>query len=84
MSDLPIVIVGAGHAGGRCAERLRHFGWQGGIVLVGDEPCLPYERPPLSKGMLVDDVEPRPSFVIDLDMLSGLDIRHLAGQVVQW
>lgn len=83
MSDLPIVIVGAGHAGGRCAERLRHFGWQGGIVLVGDEPCLPYERPPLSKGMLVDEVEPRPSFVIDLDMLSGLGIEHVAGQVVQ-
>ncbi|CAN7629411.1 NAD(P)/FAD-dependent oxidoreductase [Rhizobium sp. LjRoot254] len=80
---LPIVIVGAGHAGGRCAERLRHFGWQGGIVLVGDEPCLPYERPPLSKAMLIDEVEPRPSFVIDLDMLAGLDIEHVAGQVVQ-
>lgn len=82
-ADLPIVIVGAGHAGGRCAERLRHFGWQGGIVLVGDEPCLPYERPPLSKAVLVDEVEPRPSFVIDLDMLVGLDIKHIAGQVVQ-
>ena len=82
-AGLPIVIVGAGHAGGRCAERLRHFGWRGGIVLVGDEPCLPYERPPLSKGMLVDAVEPRPSFVIDLDMLAGLGIEHIAGQVVQ-
>jgi 3-phenylpropionate/trans-cinnamate dioxygenase ferredoxin reductase component len=82
-ADLPIVIVGAGHAGGRCAERLRHFGWRGGIVLVGDEPCLPYERPPLSKAVLFDDVEPRPSFVIDLDMLAGLDIEHVAGQIVQ-
>ena len=82
-ANLPIVIVGAGHAGGRCAERLRHFGWRGGIVLVGDEPCLPYERPPLSKAMLIDEVEPRPSFVIDLDMLAGLDIEHVAGQVVR-
>ncbi|MBB4187784.1 3-phenylpropionate/trans-cinnamate dioxygenase ferredoxin reductase subunit [Sinorhizobium terangae] len=82
-SNLPVVIVGAGHAGGRCAERLRHFGWQGNIILVGDEPCLPYERPPLSKAVLVEEVEPSPSFVIDRDMLAALAIEHVAGQVVR-
>jgi 3-phenylpropionate/trans-cinnamate dioxygenase ferredoxin reductase component len=46
------VIVGAGLAGAKAAEALRNEGFDGHIVLVGDEPELPYERPPLSKGYL--------------------------------
>ncbi len=46
------VIVGAGHAGGRAAEAMRMIGFEGEIVLVGAEPHLPYERPPLSKELL--------------------------------
>lgn len=45
----PIVIVGAGLAGLRTAEELRRAGYEGGLVLVGDETRLPYDRPPLSK-----------------------------------
>jgi 3-phenylpropionate/trans-cinnamate dioxygenase ferredoxin reductase subunit len=44
-----IVIVGAGDCGTRAAFTLREEGWDGRIVLVGAEPGLPYERPPLSK-----------------------------------
>ena len=51
-SDQPIIIVGAGHAGGSAAALLRQHGWEGGIVLIGTEPELPYQRPPLSKGWL--------------------------------
>lgn len=47
-----IVIAGAGHAGGTAAVLLRHFGHQGSIILVGEEPVLPYQRPPLSKAYL--------------------------------
>lgn len=47
-----IVIVGAGHCGGRSALVLREAGWSGPLILVGDEPDPPYERPPLSKGVL--------------------------------
>jgi 3-phenylpropionate/trans-cinnamate dioxygenase ferredoxin reductase subunit len=47
-----IVIVGANLAGGRAAEQLRSEGFDGGITLVGEEPDLPYERPPLSKEFL--------------------------------
>ena len=47
-----IVIVGAGHAGGAAAAALRQFGWKGAITLIGDEPLLPYQRPPLSKAWL--------------------------------
>lgn len=51
-STSSIVIAGAGQAGSRTAASLREFGFEGRIVLVGDEPFLPYQRPPLSKGHL--------------------------------
>jgi 3-phenylpropionate/trans-cinnamate dioxygenase ferredoxin reductase subunit len=47
-----VVIVGAGHAGGSAAALLRQYGWQGPITLIGAEPVLPYQRPPLSKAWL--------------------------------
>lgn len=48
-----MVIVGAGHCGGRAAQVLRELGWTGPIDLVGQESHAPYERPPLSKDLLV-------------------------------
>ena len=48
-----ILIVGAGLAGARCAEVLRAGGYDGRILVVGDEPHPPYERPALSKELLV-------------------------------
>ncbi|MGW0179330.1 NAD(P)/FAD-dependent oxidoreductase [Nocardia sp. NPDC003345] len=45
----PIVIVGAGLAGLRTAEELRRAGYEGELVLLGDEAHPPYDRPPLSK-----------------------------------
>ncbi len=47
-----VVIVGAGLAGLRTAEGLREAGFPGRIVLIGDEPHIPYDRPPLSKAVL--------------------------------
>ena len=49
----PYVIVGAGLAGAKAAETLRAEGFDGPVVLIGDEDELPYERPPLSKGYLL-------------------------------
>lgn len=46
------LIVGAGLAGAKAAETLRAEGFDGRVVLVGDEPVRPYERPPLSKDYL--------------------------------
>jgi 3-phenylpropionate/trans-cinnamate dioxygenase ferredoxin reductase component len=51
-----ILIVGAGHAGGTVAASLRQLGCEEPISIVGDEPHLPYQRPPLSKGWLKGDV----------------------------
>jgi 3-phenylpropionate/trans-cinnamate dioxygenase ferredoxin reductase subunit len=49
-----ILIAGAGQAGFQTAASLRQDGFAGEIVLVGDEPGLPYQRPPLSKGYIKD------------------------------
>jgi 3-phenylpropionate/trans-cinnamate dioxygenase ferredoxin reductase subunit len=73
------VIVGAGQGGFEAAESLRAAGYRDAITLVGDEPHLPYQRPPLSKGFVLDkqgmdEVELRPSaFYRDhtIDLLMG-------------
>lgn len=52
MARQTYLIVGGGMAGAKTAEALRDLGCDGRIVLVGAEPDLPYERPPLTKGYL--------------------------------
>jgi 3-phenylpropionate/trans-cinnamate dioxygenase ferredoxin reductase subunit len=49
------LIVGANLAGGRGAETLRQAGFEGRVILIGDEPVRPYNRPPLSKELLAGD-----------------------------
>lgn len=53
MNKETIIIIGAGQAGATVAIQLRQDGFTGRIILVGDEPHLPYERPPLSKERLL-------------------------------
>ncbi|MBI2255554.1 MAG: FAD-dependent oxidoreductase [Proteobacteria bacterium] len=45
----PIVIVGAGQASASCAAKLRALGYDGPLVIIGEEKAVPYQRPPLSK-----------------------------------
>lgn len=52
-----IVIVGAGQAGAQVAQSLRMGGFEGEVVLIGDEPHPPYQRPPLSKKHLAGAIE---------------------------
>ena len=52
-----VVIVGAGHAGGSAAAFLRQFGYEGPIVLIGEELVAPYQRPPLSKAWLKGEAD---------------------------
>ncbi len=47
-----VVIIGASHASAQLCVSLRRDGWDGEILLIGDEPSLPYQRPPLSKAYL--------------------------------
>jgi 3-phenylpropionate/trans-cinnamate dioxygenase ferredoxin reductase subunit len=74
-----VLIVGAGHAGAQAAIALRQRGFTGTIALAGDEPDLPYERPPLSKDYLTGEKPPErllirpPAFWVDrgIDLLTG-------------
>ncbi|HEU5356051.1 MAG TPA: FAD-dependent oxidoreductase [Actinocrinis sp.] len=59
----PFVIVGASLSGAKAAEALRAKGYDGPIVLVGDEEHRPYERPPLSKDYLIGKSEREKAFV---------------------
>ena len=51
-----VVAIGAGQAGAALAARLRSGGHAGPITLIGEEPILPYQRPPLSKGYLLGEM----------------------------
>jgi 3-phenylpropionate/trans-cinnamate dioxygenase ferredoxin reductase subunit len=52
-----VLIIGAGQAGGEAAQRLRQGGFEGELTLIGEEPCPPYQRPPLSKAYLSSDMD---------------------------
>ncbi|MBG9388019.1 NAD(P)/FAD-dependent oxidoreductase [Caenimonas aquaedulcis] len=56
-SDKSLLIVGAGHAGSELAISARQGGWAGPITLLGEEPGVPYHRPPLSKAYLAGEAD---------------------------
>ena len=56
-SEKTFIVVGAGQAGGWAVRTLREEGFDGRIVLIGEESHIPYERPPLSKALLLGEVE---------------------------
>lgn len=71
-----MVIVGAGECGGRAALALRDLGYEGPITLVGDEPHLPYERPPLSKEAMTGEAPAIKAIASD-EQLAERSIRHI-------
>ncbi|WP_137989907.1 NAD(P)/FAD-dependent oxidoreductase [Streptomyces vilmorinianum] len=76
-----VVIVGAGMAGVQTAVALREQGFTGPVVLIGAEPHQPYDRPPLSKAVLLGKAEDS-AFDVDFEALSvdlrlGLDVTGL-------
>ncbi|MCF5169363.1 NAD(P)/FAD-dependent oxidoreductase [Pseudomonas canadensis] len=80
--NAPLIIVGAGHAGGRAALTLREEGYTGRLILIGDEVHLPYERPPLSKGLLQGTADLAGYSLCDSARLAELGIEHIAGNPV--
>ncbi|MFF9640180.1 NAD(P)/FAD-dependent oxidoreductase [Kitasatospora aureofaciens] len=71
-----VVVVGAGLAGAQCALELRQGGWRGRIAVVGEEPHAPYDRPPLSKDVLLGKAD---ATTLDIDY-AGLGIELLTGR----
>ena len=68
------VVVGGGLAAAKAVEELRSAGFDGDIVVYGEEHHLPYERPPLSKGYLLGDDELESAFVHDPDWYDDNDV----------
>jgi 3-phenylpropionate/trans-cinnamate dioxygenase ferredoxin reductase subunit len=82
MDRQTFVIVGASLAGAKAAEELRTHGFDGRIVLVGDEPERPYERPPLTKDYLRGESERSKLYVHPADFYEQHDIELLTGMAV--
>jgi 3-phenylpropionate/trans-cinnamate dioxygenase ferredoxin reductase subunit len=79
-----VVIVGGGHAGGRTAERLRHGGFVGPIDVIGIEKELPYERPPLSKGVLTAAEPPANSYLLPPARWNEIGVAfHVGAEVIR-
>ena len=74
-----IVIVGAGQAGYWATHTLRKQGYGGRIMLVGNEPHPPYERPPLSKQVLKGEAEPPSAWLTTPEKLAELKVDLLSG-----
>jgi 3-phenylpropionate/trans-cinnamate dioxygenase ferredoxin reductase subunit len=76
-----IVIVGASLAGASAAVTLRELGYAGELTLVGEETALPYERPPLSKAVLIGEAD-EPDWVRDEAFYADQQIALLRGTTV--
>ncbi len=72
MSDVGMVIIGAGMAGARAVIALRAADYMGPITLIGEESFLPYDRPPLSKAAISAEEAPSPALLLDDDQLRSL------------
>lgn len=80
-----IIIVGGGQSGAQAAITLRESGFAGSVVMIGEEPDLPYQRPPLSKTYLLgtlsaERIELRPASYyrdLDIDVLTGVSVKQI-------
>jgi 3-phenylpropionate/trans-cinnamate dioxygenase ferredoxin reductase component len=79
MTEASMVIVGGGKAGARAAVAFRENAWKGPVTLISDEAFAPYDRPPLSKAAIMDEVEPQPTYLLDEGMMASLEVIFLRG-----
>ncbi|GAB3315238.1 NAD(P)/FAD-dependent oxidoreductase [Haliea atlantica] len=73
------LIVGASHAGAQAAVALRQHGWEGPITVIGDEPHLPYHRPPLSKDFLDGRKHEEDILIRQADFYQKSEVHFLLG-----
>jgi 3-phenylpropionate/trans-cinnamate dioxygenase ferredoxin reductase subunit len=78
-----IVVVGGGQAGAWAARTLRDKGYEGRIALVGEERHLPYERPPLSKAILLGEAPPESARLLPAEDVERLRIDWMGGVAVR-
>lgn len=83
--DADVLIVGGGLAAQRCCETLRRLGFDGRVAVICEEPCSPYDRPPLSKDFLTGNhkssqlaIKPQTWYVQnDVELLLGVTANEL-------
>ncbi|MDQ4419087.1 FAD-dependent oxidoreductase [Sphingobium sp. DEHP117] len=80
--NFDIVIVGAGHGGAQAAVALRQGKFEGTIAIIGDEPELPYERPPLSKDYFAREKEFERILIRPASFWAEKDVTMLLGRRV--
>jgi 3-phenylpropionate/trans-cinnamate dioxygenase ferredoxin reductase subunit len=76
------IIVGASHAAAQLAPSLRQEGWEGRIIVIGDESSLPYHRPPLSKAYLLGDKQAEDLLIRAADVYTRFNIEFRLGERV--
>lgn len=76
---MTFVVVGGGLAGAKAVETLRDEGFDGPVTLIGAEPERPYERPPLSKGVLLGNDPPESVYVHDPQWYAKHDVTLRTG-----
>lgn len=79
-TDGTVVVVGASLAGLRASQSLREHGFSGTVVMVGEEPHLPYDRPPLSKQVLAGTWSPERTTLADAEALAALGVDARLGR----
>lgn len=79
MTQPPMVIIGAGHSGAKAAAALRKHGWTGPNTLIGAESHLPYDRPPLSKAVLLGKKTSKSCAFFQRDWYRDRDINLVLG-----
>lgn len=79
MARPTVAIIGANLAGGRAAETLRAEGFDGRILLIGEEAYRPYERPPLSKELLRGEWDVEKTFLRAQDWYAANDVDMILG-----
>lgn len=80
MSDDTTVIVGSSVGGVRTAQALRTAGYAGAVVLVGEEPSPPYDKPPLSKGLLYGTQQLEDVLLLREDEAAASNVRLVLGR----
>ena len=79
-NDDHVVVIGAGFAGWRFVEALRRDGFTGAITLIGDESDPPYDRPPLTKQVLVGKWPPEHATLATPDAIDRAGVELLLGR----
>lgn len=74
-----VVVIGAGQAAAQLAISLRSGGFAGPVTVIGDEPFLPYQRPPLSKKFLAEGPPPESLYLRPAPFWAQRDIEFLLG-----